>query len=269
MYLRAFAFIATLCHFTLSTAQADTGFASDPAVIAVRHGDCNKAVRSINSVSASPDAAHAFTLFVGGRMLDEGICTQKGPEDAARYLTLSAQFGEKEANLELAALIGMGQGVPQDYVAAGHVCHDAGVDPSGLVPFYSVGYACTVSGVASRLLRVSMPKGAFRLPTKPAVVEFNSANSELRILSAPAPQRGPMPLGSFVAPWLVDPTPAISKAFHDALKSVPKPDTANLSNQPIQLTLDLDITLEGGSLLPPPANGSMFRGDIQRANLFD
>jgi hypothetical protein len=262
MLIRVSACIAMLSLLALSTTQANTRFPSDPAVSAVRHKDCNKAIQTVNAASASPDAAHAFTLFIAGRMLDEGICTRRDPEEAAKYLSRSAQLGEAEANLEYAAVIGSGQGVPQDYVVAGHACHDAGVDPSGLVSFYSVGYACTVSGVASRLLRTSLPKGAFTLPTKPAVVEFNPLSSQLHIVSTPEPQRGPMPLGTFVAPLLIDPTQAISKAFHDAMNTVPKPDVASLSDQTIRLSLDLDITLEGGAPLQPPPSGPLFPGDI-------
>jgi hypothetical protein len=245
----------------VTTARAGAGFASDPAVNAVRHRDCSRAIREVNAVAVNPDAAHAFTLFIGGRMLDEGICARKAPDEAAKYLARSAQLGATEANLELAAVIGMGQSVPQDYVSAGHVCHDGGVDPSGLLPFYSVGYACTVSGVASRLLRTSLPKGAFRLPTQSAIVEFNPVNSELRIVSTPEPQRGAPPLGSIIGPLLVDPAQLISKAFHDALTSVPKPDAKNLSDQPIRLVLDLDIALEGGVPLPSPPSATLLPGD--------
>jgi hypothetical protein len=260
--VRASMWSVLLTFLALTTSHAGAGFASDPAVNAVRHRDCSRAIREVNAVAANPDVAHAFTLFIGGRMLDEGICAQKAPDEAAKYLARSAQLGTTEANLELAAVIGMGQSVPQDYVSAGHACHDAGVDPNGLLPFYSVGYACTVSGVASRLLRTSLPKGAFRLPTQPAVVEFNPVNSELRIVSTPEPQRGEVPLGSIIGPSLVDPAQAISKAFRDALTAVPKPDAESLSNQPIRLVLDLDITLEGGAAPPPSPSATLLPGDI-------
>jgi hypothetical protein len=248
---------------------ASTGFASDPVALAVRHQNCNKAIAELNAIAAQPNTTDAFSLFVGGRMLDEGICTRQDANEATRYFERSAQLGDSQAQFDLATKIGMGQGTAQDYAVAGRTCHEAGVDPSGLLSFYSVGYACTVTGVAGRLLRTSLPTGAFRLPTRPAVVEFNLNGSQVRVVSAPEPQRGPAPLGSIIGPFLVDPQTAIAKAFREALEAVPKPDANSLSPGIVTLSLDLDISLEGGK--PPPPSGShdkILPGDVIEPNPF-
>jgi hypothetical protein len=265
--------LASACAATLfallasssSLASAGASFIHDPVVIAIRRGHCSRAIAQLNNFAARPDPSHALSLLVGGRMLDEGICTAADPGGAVRYFERSAQLGETQAQLDYATKIGLGQGIMQDYAVAGHACHTAGVDPSGLLPFYSLGYACTVGGVASRLLRTSLPAGSFRLPTQPAVVEFNLGSSEIRVISAPTPQRGSVPLGSIIAPLLVDPAAVITKAFRDALEAVPKPEAGSLSSGVVTLSVDLDISLEGGKP-PPHSSDKILPGDIVLPN---
>jgi hypothetical protein len=48
------------------SSAAGAGLASDPIVMAVRHGDCSKAVRELNSEVNANQSQTA--LFVGGRM---------------------------------------------------------------------------------------------------------------------------------------------------------------------------------------------------------
>lgn len=241
------------CALTSANASDEPG--SDPVVSAIMHRDCTKAVSALNSVADAPDAKHAYTLFVGGRMLAEGICTVKDPAQASAYFERSASYGDLNATLEYGTEIGLGVGASQDYASAGKECREGGLDVGGSVSAYSLGYACTVRGMAGRLLRASLPKGAFRLPTEPAVVEFNPATSKFKIVSAPAAAKfADAPSGSLIAPAVVNPTQVITRAWKKAESSVPKPDKQNLTSEVIRMSLDIDATLEGGALAEPPPN---------------
>ena len=61
------------------SSAAAAGLASDPIVMAVRRGDCSKAIRELNAEVNANQSQTA--LFVGGRMLDEGICMHKAGID--------------------------------------------------------------------------------------------------------------------------------------------------------------------------------------------
>jgi hypothetical protein len=231
-------------------------------VKAVRRGDCSKAVQELNSEVTANQSQTA--LFVGGRMLDEGICVTRDPLAAARFFERSTELGNADAALDYAAKIGLGEGTQQDYQRAGDACHKAGIDPTGQLSFYSLGYACTVRGVAGRLLRETLPKGAFLIPTAPAIVEFQPSTSGIRVRSAPAVERGEAPTGSWVRVPLVDARQAIAKAWRDALAAVPKPDVASLGAQVVSLPLDLDMTLEFGRNATPDVQdaGRLLQGDM-------
>jgi hypothetical protein len=214
---------------------------SNSIIAAVQRGECDKAVKQVNAAIDMPDAAPV--LFLAGRLFDEGICLKKDSEKATGFFERSAALGDLNAQLDYAAKIGLGEGHPQDYAVAGQECHKAGVDPSGLLPFYSLGYACTVRAVAGRLLRTSLPYGAFHWPTRPAVVEFNPVTSELRIISAPIPLRDFGQTGSLISAKF-DAKQAIQKAWRDALAQVQKPEEKDLSRDLVQLTVDMDKTIE-------------------------
>jgi hypothetical protein len=237
---RSCACVALMALLAAFAAHAATS-TSNSIIAAVQRGDCDKAVKQVNAAFDMPDAASA--LFIAGRLLDEGICLKKDPEKAAGFFERSAALGDLNAQLDYAGKIGLGEGHPQDYASAGQECHKAGVDPSGLLPYYSLGYACTVRAVAGRLLRTSVPDGAFRWPARPAVVEFNPLTSELRIISTPIPLRDFGQTGSMIS-GKFDAKQAIQKAWRDALAQVQKPEEKNLSRDLVQLTVDMDKTIE-------------------------
>lgn len=238
-----------------------TSLLSDPIAKAVRRADCSRAVEDLNSEVKSSDSATA--LFIAGRMLDEGICVKKDPGSATDFFGRSADLGNQSAAIDYAAKVGLGEGTPQDYLRAGDICHKSGrVDTQGRLSFYSLGYACTVGGIASRMLRETLPKGAFRLPTAPAIVEFVPASARMRIISAPESMRGQAPTGSYHSEPLVNTRDAIEKAWREALAAAPKPDAANLGTEVVQLPIDLDTTLEGSSNGAPQKIDQMLPGDL-------
>jgi hypothetical protein len=214
---------------------------SDPIVVAVKHGDCGKAVALVNARVASGDND---ATFLAGRMLDEGICMQKDPVQAADYFTHAVDRGDLSAMRDYAAKLGLGVGADPSYARAGDICRTAGVDPQRQLSPYSLGYACTLTGIASRLLRESLPKGAFHAGA--IIVDFNPASGEMRIKTTPDIGRADAPTGTNFRPPMIDAPHEINKSWSDAVAAAPKPDGAQLDNRSIELTLDVDMTLEAG-----------------------
>jgi len=253
--------VAALLGLAILSSSALAGtLVSNAIVTAIRRGDCSTAIKELNAEANSNQSQTA--LFVGGRMLDEGICVKKDPVAASQFFERSTELGDSDAALDYAAKIGLGEGTLQDYQRAGDACHKAGVDPQGQLSFYSLGYACTVRGVAGRLLRETLPKGAFRIPTAPAIIEFRPSTSEIHVQSAPKAERAEARTGSMMGVPLVDARHAIEKAWGDALAKVPKPDAASLGTEIVSLPLDLDMTLEAGRNSTADANGQLLPGDF-------
>jgi hypothetical protein len=252
--------LASIALGALSCAAATT--ASDPIVSAVRQGDCSKAVSELKAKIGSKIGPTA--LFVGGRMLDEGICVQQDREAATKFYAGGTELGDSNAALEYAAKVGLGEGEPQDYLRAGDICHTAGLDPHGRLSSYSLGYACTVRGVVGRMLRESLPKRAFQIPTSPAVVEFSPGNSQMHIVSMPRAERAEAHTGGLLGAPLVNAEQVIEKAWRDALLAVPQPEAGNLGSESVRMTIDVDMTLEAGRNDPrnPEDTRQLLRGDV-------
>lgn len=229
--------------------------ASNPVVVAVRRGDCDKAVQLVNPAVASNN--DQTVLFLGGRMLDEGICVQKDPLEATQYFAHATDMGDQAAALDYAAKVGLGEGIAQSYVDAGNICHTAGLDPQNQLSRYALGYACTVRGIAGKLLRETLPKGAFRPHSGSALVEFNPGSAVMQVRSTPEVGRSEESTGSNMRHPLVDARQVIEQAWTDALAQVPKPDPAKLGNQAIELSLDVDMTLEAGRVYT--SDSSLYR----------
>jgi hypothetical protein len=223
--------------------MATTSQSSNPLTVAVRHGDCTGALKLVNPRVGSNDAQ---TAFIAGRMLDEGICVHPDPSGAALYFASAAQLGNQAAELDYATKLGLGVGAEQSYQHAGAVCRNAGIDADARLKPYSLGYACTLRGVAGKLLREKLPDSAFLSGSSAAIVEFNPAGGQLLIRSVPAVGIGPAATGSHMGRPIVDAPLEIQKAWQQAVKLVPKPDETQLDNQTVALTLDVDTTLEAG-----------------------
>ncbi|HEX9140312.1 MAG TPA: hypothetical protein VF848_11000 [Steroidobacteraceae bacterium] len=217
---------------------------ANPIVIAVRHGDCKEAAKIINTEARFSDSQ---IDFLAGRMLDEGICVAEDHASAARYYAHSAELGDQGAALDYAEKLGLGEGAAQNYEQAGETCRAAGLDPQHRLANYSLGYACTLRGLAGKLLRVSLPSGAF-LPAAGAAVriEFTPAGEKMRIRATPQVGSAGMVTGSIIARPLVDAKAVIENAWHTAQTSAPLPDASRLDSQVIELSLDVDNTLEAG-----------------------
>jgi len=237
-----------------------------PLVVAVRHADCAAAVKLVNAEGSAKDDR---TAFVAGRMLDEGLCVKKDPDAATGYFARAVDLGNRNAGLDYAAKVGLGEGTAQSYEVAGDVCRKAGLDPRDSLSQYSLGYACTVLGVAGKLLRETLPRGAFLPRSAAARVEFSPASTDIRILATPEVARGDAATGSQITRPLVDAQKEIKKAWRDALAAVPKPDATRLDNRSVEFPLDVDMTLEAGRDAARRGGvqmaGTLLQGDVRQA----
>jgi hypothetical protein len=237
-----------LTAIVLSGCMSASAFSAElvahPVSVAVKRGDCDAAIDLVKAGVASNDSQ---ATFLGGRMVDEGVCVVQNAEAATRFFELAASLGSKEASLEYAAKVGLGEGVQQSYERAGELCRAAGIDPQARLSGYSLGYACTLRSVAARLLRVSLPAKAFRPGTGSAVVEFNPSDSGLRVVATPQVERDPDPgIGSHMGHQRVNAQHAIEAAWRSAVAAVPKPDATHLEPRGVELSLDVEMTLENG-----------------------
>jgi TPR repeat protein len=213
-----------------------------PVAAAVNRGDCDAAIDLVKRGVASNDDQ---ATYLGGRMLDEGVCVVQDHAAAARFFQRAADRGDRDASLEYAVKVGLGEGFEQSYERAGEICRSAGFDPQGRLSRYSLGYACTVRGVAGDLLRKTLPAGAFRPGTGALLVEFSPSSAQMRIRATPEVAReSDAAIGSNLGRHRVNAKRAIESAWRDALGAVPKPDAARLDDQAVELSLDVDATLE-------------------------
>ena len=263
MFAPKFVILAAIAAPMSAPAMSDT-LASNPVVVAVRHGDCTGAAKLVNSEGMAIDER---TAFVAGRMLDEGVCVVKDRVAAANYFSHAADLGYKPATLNYAAKLGLGEGAEQSYQRAGLVCRTGGLDPRAAYSTYSLGYACTLSALAGELLRTSLPKGAFRPNSGTLVVSFMPASAQMTIKSTPSVGMAEAGTGSNLRSALIDARQEINKAWRDALATAPKPDSAHLDDQAIELAIDVDMTLEVGrealTHIDSRNVGTLSRGDLR------
>jgi TPR repeat protein len=228
-------------------------------VSAIRHGDCDKAIKAVNASMSNKDAQ---VDFVAGRMVDEGVCVKQDGTAAADYYKRSLELGNRASALEYGAKIGLGEGVAQSYEQAGQVCRSGGLDAAGQLSSYSLGYACTVSALASEMMRENLPKGAILPGGGAAMVSFTPADGSMRVRTLPHVGRGDADTGSNVRKPLIDARDQIQKYWQQALAQVPKPDAAKLDTKSIDLPLDIEMTIEVGRDLPRPPGGALLQGDV-------
>jgi hypothetical protein len=248
----------------LPTPASATALSSHPLAVAVRHGDCNAAVKLVNPVVNLNDDQ---TAFLAGRMLDEGICVKKDPIAAVDFFAHAADLGDKDAALDYATKVGLGTGTGQSYERAGDLCRVSGFDPQGQSSRYSLGYACTVSGLAAELLREKLPAAAFQGSPAAVIIDFSPASAEMHIRTTPRVRLSDPSTGSNLRKPVVDAQQEIEKAWREAIAAVPKPDAKRLDNQVLELSLDVDTMLEN-SRAPSHSDAQNFQhippGDVHR-----
>ena len=248
----------------LTSAAATASQSSKDLVRAIARGDCDGAVRLASEGKQSDDPQ---TIFYIGRMFAEGVCIDADGAAATTYFSHAAAQGLPGADIEYGLQFGLGDGVEQSYERAGEHCQKGGLEhQGGGASLYSLGYVCTVRGLASRRLRETLPRGAIMPGSRAARVSFNPVSGSMRILTTPRVATVPdTTTGTFVQRPLIEADAVIARAWKDAMSAVPKPDPARLESAVTELNLDLDMTLEAGGgggrvhLLP---NSVLMPGDV-------
>jgi hypothetical protein len=223
-------------------ALAETQSAVTQSIVkAIKKGDCGNAIKQMNDAVGSSDAG---AYFIAGRMLDEGVCVKQDGAAATPYFKRGSELGDRASALDFGTKLGLGQGVEQSYEDAGKACRSGGLDTQGKLSAYSLGYACTVRGVAGSLLRETLPKGAFT--GGDALVQFIPQGTNIEIRSMPTVGRDLPQTGTNLGRPLVNGQAVIEKAWKEALAQVPKPDQTKLDGKAIDLPLDVEMTIESG-----------------------
>jgi TPR repeat protein len=241
----------------MGAAAATTQSAATQSILnAIRKGDCDRAVKQMNAAMGSSDAD---AVFLAGRMLDEGVCVKQDSAGATAYFKRALDLGDRASALDFGTKIGLGQGAEQNYEQAGEACRDGGLDAERKLSAYSLGYACTVRGVAGMLLRESAPTGAFTGGI--AQVQFIPQGAAMHIRSVPNIGLAEVQTGTNVRRPLIDGTAAIEKAWNAALALVPKPDQTKLDGDAIDLPLDVAMTIESGRNAKRDNQGTLLPSD--------
>ena len=252
------AFAAAALGATSSMPAATESTASQAIIKAIRKGDCDQAVRQMNAAVNSTDAQ---ADFLAGRMLDEGVCVKRDSAGATDYFKRALELGDRASALDYGTKIGLGEGAEQSYVHAGEVCRSGGLDAEGKLSTYSLGYACTVRGVAGMLLRENIPKGAFIGGV--ALVQFTPQAAAMQIRSTPRVATADPATGSNLRKPMIDARTEIDQAWKNALAAVPKPDQTRLDNRTIELALDVEMSIESGKDAKRDGpQGALFQGEI-------
>jgi hypothetical protein len=242
---------------TAGAALAATQSAATQSVVkAIKKGDCDKAIKQMNDAVSSSDAG---AYFLAGRMLDEGVCVKQDSAGATPYFKRAFELGDRASALDFGTKIGLGQGVEQSYEHAGNACRTGGLDAQGKLSAYSLGYACTVRGVAGTLLRENLPTGSFSGGA--ALVQFIPHGAVMQIRSMPNIGRADALTGTNVGRPLIDGAAAIEKAWKEALAQVPKPDQTKLDGNAIDLLLDVEMTIESGKNARRGDQGALLPSD--------
>jgi|GEM_PF-1374627 len=226
-------------------ATTETPLAQNAIAVAVGHGNCTEAV---TQVKRDVEANEPQSVFIAGRMLDEGLCVEKNGKAAAKFFAHAADLGVSAAQLDYVAKVGLGEGATQDYADAGKRCRAAGLDAQNHLSDYSLGYVCTLRGLASRMLRESLPADTFQtISGARARLEFNPASGQLFVRASSRVTASEPTVSSRIGQPLVNIQQVVDKAWHKAQDTVSKPDTAHLEDQLFEVVLDLDMTMEQSS----------------------
>jgi len=242
----------------VGAALATTQSAATQSILnAIRKGDCGRAVKQMNDAMGTSDAD---AVFLAGRMLDEGVCVKQDSAGATAYFKRALDLGDRASGLDFGTKIGLGQGAEQNYELAGEACRAGGLDAERKHSAYSLGYACTVRGVAGMLLRESLPTGSFTGGV--AQVQFIPQGAAMHIRSVPKIGRAEVQTGTNIRRPLIDGAAAIEIAWNAALAQVPKPDQTKLDGDAIDLPLDVEMTIESGQNAKRDNQGVLLPTDI-------
>lgn len=190
--------------------------------------ECGPAVERINQGLEAKDRDAMYAL---GQMNDEGWCVKKDPEQAVRMWRMAADAGHPAAVTDLALKIGRGDGVTQDYAAAGEILRTAGVRIGG-VEFpdaYSLGYAYTWMRITQR--EMALVKDLATLEASGfAEVEFDPRKGQAQALTFRRTDGYEAPVGTRIDRSRSVVRQAVSQAADAARSKLAKPDPQRLAD---------------------------------------
>jgi hypothetical protein len=101
-------------------------------------------------------------------------------------------------------------------------------------------------------------------------VEFTPASGQMRVIGNSHVGTADARTGSTMSHPMIDAREQADRAWRTALNTAPKPEAARLDSQPLQLSIDVDMTLasqrQDGEAQNKQPFQSLFKGDIHGTN---
>ena len=244
-------------------AMAASDSADRYSVDALAKLSCEDAVARLNEGMAAKDGV---ALYTSGKLYDEGACV---PRDTARAVQLwrsAVAVGNAQAAESLALKTGLGEGVEQDYAAAGALVKQAGVrlDVDGTASDYSLGYAFTWLRTAQRdfqypsALRGTNVRGSADLRIDAKTGQWKLA-SYRRASNADDP-----PVGSNIDRSRSAMTAAVNEAAKVASEHIPKPDAARVDAAAVTGRINIGPSADDLAAVGNPLHGVDTLGNYMR-----
>jgi hypothetical protein len=189
---------------------------------------CEQAVARVNEGLQANDREASFAL---GQMQDEGFCVTRNAAKALQSWRAAAEAGHVQAMTSLALKFGQGEGVVQDYAAAGDWLRKAGVRVGG-VDFpdsYNLGYAYTWLRLTKREM-ASVKELATLGARGTADVEFDPRQGVAQAVSFRRTDGGEAQVGTRIDRSRTVVKQAVSQAADAARGKLAKPDAARLAD---------------------------------------
>lgn len=188
--------------------------------------------RGIAQLEAGIAAKNAQALSTAAQLHDEGTCVGREPARAAALWQQALEAGHPDAPAALALKIGLGDGIDQDYAAAGELLQRGGVKlVTDTAPdSYSLGYAYTWLQTVRQGLRYTRAMEAAGVDGTADVV-FDPRSGETRLLAFRRNRQVDTPVGTRIDRSRSVVGQAVNDAAEAAKGRVPRPDPARIGSQ--------------------------------------
>lgn len=171
-------------------------------------------------------------LYAAGQFHDEGLCMARAPARSVQLWQKALEAGHPTVAGPLAMKLGLGEGVNQDYAAAGALVRQAGLQPAaeGSVDDYSLGYAYSWLQVLHKELQYTQQMQAAKVHgTAEVQFEPRSGSWKLAAYRRSAAADGPG-VGSRVDRARPVVAQAVAQAAQAATAKLPKPQADRLGS---------------------------------------
>ncbi len=188
--------------------------------------------RGLALLEAGIAAKNAQALSTAAQLHDEGTCVGRQPERAAVLWQEALAAGHPDAAAALALKTGLGDGVDQDYAAAGELLQRGGVQlvTESVPDPYSLGYAYTWLQTVRQGLRYTRTMESAGVDGV-ADIGFDPRSGETRLLAFRRNRQTDTQVGSRVDRSRSVVAQAVSDAAEAARTRVPQPDPARLGGK--------------------------------------